>query len=125
MCYIPPYDKIICVGKPPWPCQKHKYWKSRNRLHIYDYNKDTISSTGIQLPRTHTQYSVGLTHDTAVTNTFVHNYLQLHYPVLPINIRYLISQYVDIWSFHIIDNQSDHYVLDIDIIMNCKYTNYT
>lgn len=124
ICYIPPYDKLIYIGKPPWPNQKNKYWKSPNRLHIYDYNKDILISTAVQLPRTHTEYSVGLTHDTAITNKFVHNYLKHHYPDMAINIRYVITQYVDIWSLHIIDNQSDHYVLDIDIIMNSKYTDF-
>ena len=123
--YLPSHDKCICIGIPLYPVNNNTYAiNTPNRVHVHDYNADTMYTTMIQLPRTDTIYSIGLTHSKSMNNKLVHGYINSHYKKhIPIQMKKIISTYVDIWMLHIIDNQTDHYMLDVDIIMTFLYFN--
>lgn len=122
MCFIPYRKMIVCVGEPLYPIKNKQHFVfTANRVQVYDYNNDIMYTTQIQLPRTDTHYSVGLTHDMDVTNTLVYGFTRLNCWNIPLQLMIMINKYVDIWLLHIIDDQSDHYALDVDWIFSYLY----
>ena len=120
MCYITPYNKFVCIGKPLWPI-KNKTYQSQNQIYVYDHNKDMLQSTNIQLPRINIMYSITITNNNQTNMTIIKRYLNKHSNIKTHYIHHIINNYADLWTLHIIDNHSDHYTLNIDIIFNNIY----
>ena len=122
MCYIPPFQKFIFIGIPFTLIKNKKHCiHTANRLHIYDHQTQSIYTTIIQLPRIDTIYTISLTHDKQTNKMLTFAYTNNHYKSIPLQLKLIISQYIDIWTLHIIDDHCDHYFLDIDVIMNSDY----